>query len=96
MFKFNGLFKLEKVSADASRAESSKLKYGAVYYLCCKSFILSARVEKRLLELDKMQQTQTAVISGLRIYCKRSWLTLQTSLISFVPTRPTTGTLKKG
>lgn len=69
MFKFNGLSKLEKVSADASCAtESSELKYGAVYYLCCTSFILSARVEKRLLGVDKMQPTQTAVISGLRIY----------------------------
>lgn len=63
MFKFNGLSKLEKVSTNASRAETSELKNGAVYYLCCTTFILSAQVE-----VDKMQSTQTTVINGWKIY----------------------------
>lgn len=46
MFKFNGLSKLEKVAGDASRPESWDRKYDAVYYLCCKSFALSAEGEK--------------------------------------------------
>lgn len=85
MFKFNGLSKLEKVLVDASRAESSELKYGAVYYLCCTSFILSARVEKRLLVVDKMQPTQTAVISGLRIYYGRNTRRRKLRLLTILP-----------